>query len=166
MSQLREPVREWPSEPDDGVIFAVRYVDVRGETVTRLYRQRSGAEAFAGRVMNHGGSPRTFETKAIGAREAAEARQDGPTLRTTRRRDGLFRRVEARNQGQQILGAQRPEQTPDEPLDDGRRALIELSPSCRRDLPVRSLVEGCTRGVPDAEVHAARATSDVFAVDP
>jgi len=47
-----EPVRP----PIGGALFAVRYVDLRGQHVTTLYRRRCSAERLAREVEARGGS--------------------------------------------------------------------------------------------------------------
>lgn len=51
-----------PPPPPAGGLFAVRYIDVRGQTVTTLFRRRGAAEKFAARVEARGGSAAIYST--------------------------------------------------------------------------------------------------------
>lgn len=49
-----------PDAPRAGRLYAVRYVDLRGQAVTRLFRFAPAAERFADRVFDRGGSPAVY----------------------------------------------------------------------------------------------------------
>ena len=49
--------------PWSGRLYAVRYTDVRGQSVTALYRVRGAAERFAARVADRGGSHVIYRTE-------------------------------------------------------------------------------------------------------
>ena len=58
---MRTPSAQPP--PDlrrHAVVYLVRYVDTRGETVSRLHRTEPAARRFAQRVREVGGSPRVY----------------------------------------------------------------------------------------------------------
>jgi hypothetical protein len=59
---MRTPhrVRTVTRPPRGGFVFAVRFIDVRGEVATHLYRQRYAAERMADWVTDAGGSPVIF----------------------------------------------------------------------------------------------------------
>lgn len=55
---MRSPSRheQTPGPPRTGALFAVRYIDVRGQSVSALYRRLGAAERFAARVEARGGT--------------------------------------------------------------------------------------------------------------
>ena len=42
--------------PPGGLLFAVKYINFRGQTVTSLYRRRASAQALARKVEARGGT--------------------------------------------------------------------------------------------------------------
>ena len=52
-----------PGPPRRGALFGVRYTDVRGESVTTLYRVRGAAERLAARVADRGGTASIYCTE-------------------------------------------------------------------------------------------------------
>ncbi len=61
---MRSPSRHEhnPGPPRAGAMFAVRYIDVRGQSVTTLYRRLGAAERFAARVEARGGAAVIYRT--------------------------------------------------------------------------------------------------------
>ncbi len=54
------PYRTVTRPPRGGFLYAVRYIDVRGEPATHLYRMRHAAECMADRVTDAGGAAVIF----------------------------------------------------------------------------------------------------------
>ena len=59
------PYADPPGPPRGGRIYAVRYVDSRGQSVTKLFWRLGSAERFRDAVMARGGTATTYAT-AIG----------------------------------------------------------------------------------------------------
>jgi len=49
--------------PPGGLVFAVKYINFRGQTVTTLYRRRASAQALARRVEDRGGTAALWVTR-------------------------------------------------------------------------------------------------------
>ncbi len=60
------PYADPPGPPRDSRLYAVRYRDTRGQTVTTLYWVRGAAERFAARVEARGGSAAIYRADVGG----------------------------------------------------------------------------------------------------
>ena len=66
MSRLRAPGPNPPPEPADGWVFAVRWTDRRGQSVTHLRRRACDAHRLADDIYALGGRPTVHRARLAG----------------------------------------------------------------------------------------------------
>ncbi len=56
------PISEAPGSPRGGSLYAVRYCDAAGRSVTELFRTRPAADRYAELITDRGGAPAVYRT--------------------------------------------------------------------------------------------------------